>query len=251
MPVSSHDSGGKAGKHHVLLVDEDPAVAESVIQFLEMHGFAVTVAPTGREGLRLMERERDLDLVLLDIGLPDISGFEVLRQSQDIGVVAPVIVVSTRTEEQDRLRALGLGARDYFTKPFDPDELAARIRTVVGDTDTRPVSPDGRYKIGRVVVDLGRGVVQRGDRSIELPEPQRDLLLVLLASRGEAVSRKRLLEEGLGIDQDTALLTVPLEQLRAMLRRQITRLQELVENDPHRPQHIEEVYGQGYRLRET
>lgn len=248
MTDTSTPESHKEHTHHILLVDDDPNVAESLVVFLESHGWVVTVAATGSGGLDMMERERDLDLVLLDINLPDINGFELLKRSQEIGIVAPVIVISTRTEDRDQLHAFGLGAQDYFTKPFDPDTLVARIETFLGTGDVG-AAPAGRHKVGDATVDLERGEVHRGDETKSLAEPQRDLLMVMLRDRGQTISSKRLLHEGLGIDEDSAMLTMTRRVLREMLHAEISRLRQLVEPDPQSPRHIEEVYGQGYRLR--
>jgi two-component system alkaline phosphatase synthesis response regulator PhoP len=235
---------------HILVVDDDPLVVEALVSFLETRGWNVSTATSGEEALHEMEKHPSLDLVLLDVQLPGIDGFEVLEHSQKAGVVAPVIMISTSADDANRLRAFGLGAEDYLTKPLDPDVLIPHVETVLGLTIPADTSVERRHQVGLVTVDLEGSRVYRPKQDPQpLPKNHRDILRVLLQQRGQAVSRKRLLKEGLHIEADTISFTLSLRALYIMLDELIGEVREIIEPDPHQPTYLERVYGQGYRLR--
>jgi DNA-binding response OmpR family regulator len=233
----------------ILLVDDDPQIIEALASFFQLYDWTVLTALRGEEALDIMNQERDLDAVLLDVHMPGLSGLDVLQRSQKAGIVAPVIMISTSAEDTYRLRALGLGAEDYLTKPFEPDALKERIEAVIGLGHRPELRSDARHRVGELMIDLERSVGQKGADEIRIPDAQRDLLRVLLQNRGRAVSRKRLLQEALGIDQETITFTMTLRVLYDMLDKHVSGLRELVEPDPAHPKVIERVFGQGYRLR--
>ena len=234
----------------ILLVDDDPAIGEALSVFFELFGWHLLADETGEEGLERMKQDPSLDLILLDVHLPGMDGFELLERSQEAGVVAPVVMLSTNAQDQARLRALGLGAQDYFVKPFDPEALKARIEMLTGLAPT-PALAHPRIHIGGVTVDLDEERVYRDGEAVELSEVQFDLLRVLVENRGEAVSRKRLLKDAWSIDRDALTFTITLKVIYESLDKHIEFLRELIEPNPHDPVYLETVYGQGYRLREA
>lgn len=230
---------------HVLVVDDDPLIVESLTDFLQLSGWQVATAVTGEEALEKMQ-QHSLDVVLLDVNLPGMSGFDVLEQSQKAGVIAPVFMISTSAGDENRLRAFGLGAEDYFTKPLDPEVLIYRLERFA--SGTAPLS-ETVHLIGAAKIDLRLNQIQReGDDPQPLPEFQRELLRTLLAHRGQTVSRKQLLKEALGIGQDSVWASYTLRALDTMLNDQIEELRRMIEPDAKKPVYIKRVFGQGYRL---
>lgn len=247
--IHSTDSDDEVLTPRILVIDDDPDLVDALRNYFELFGWIILSASTGQEGLETMERERDLDLILLDVNLPDFNGFEVLERSQKAGIVAPVIMLSISAQDENRLRALGLGAKDYLTKPFDPDALKERIETIIGIAGHKPLPQNEPYQIGDAYVDMEHGTITRENDTITLTEKERELLRVLLEHRGQAVSRKRLLKEGLGVDQSEISFTMTLRVLYDALDHHIEIIRERIEPDPEHPVYLERVFGQGYRLR--
>lgn len=247
MPQPTDEPAPRDPSHlRILLIDDDPAIGDALGAFFELQGWTLLVDATGEEGLARMKEDRALDLILLDVHLPGMSGFDVLEQSQAAGVVAPVLMVSTNAEDQARLRALGLGAQDYFVKPFEPDALRERIELITG---LAPLpSPSRHVEVGAAVLDLDQHKLYRAGGEAKLTDVQFDLLRVLAEHRGEAVPRKRLLLDALGIDRDELMFTITLKVIYDSLDKHVEQLREIVEPDPKHPTVIETVFGQGYRL---
>lgn len=223
---------------HVLVVDDEPAIVELVRFTLEREGFMVTVATDGWEGL---SQARDLkpDLVVLDLMLPGLSGLEVcraLRAETDV----PVLMLTARKEESDRVAGLELGADDYVTKPFSPRELAARVKAILrrarGRTDGEAEADQG------LSLDTERRRVTVDGQPVELTFTEFELLRTLKSSPGRAYSRDDLLSRVWGTDfyGDTRTVDVHIRHLR-----------EKLQEDPVKPRFIETVRGVGYRFRES
>jgi len=172
----------------VLVVEDESAIAEPLIAGLEREGFEVEWAATGEQALAAAEP----DVVLLDLRLPDIDGYTVCRRLRERSDV-PIIMVSARGEEVDRVVGLELGADDYVVKPFGLRELVARIRAVSRRTRTQPV-PDGRLQVGELLVDTRARRVLLGERELKLTAKEFDLLAALAAEPGVAVTRRLLFE---------------------------------------------------------
>ena len=222
----------------VLVVDDDPNVSEVVSRYLEHDGFSVEVVA---DGDRALERAlADLpDLVVLDLMLPGIDGLEVCRRLRAVAPV-PVIMLTAKGEETDRVIGLDLGADDYITKPFSPRELASRVKAVLRRA-TAPLVPAGAATVltaGDVEVDVpARQARLRGDL-IPLTAREFDLLVHLMRHPGRAFRREELMEAVWGWTYgDTSTVTV-----------HVRRLREKIEADPARPTHLSTVWGVGYRF---
>ena len=220
----------------ILIVDDEPAIVRGLEDNLRFEGYETLAATSGEEGLARALGEAP-DLVLLDVMMPTLSGWDVCRELRRRGVDVPVIMLTARGEEADRVRGLELGADDYVTKPFSLRELLARVRAVL-----RRPGPRQKFEalaFGDVRVHLRGRRVTRGGRPLTLTRKEFDLLVYLVEHRGEIVTRDRLLDEVWGYERFPTTRTVDTHVLR--LRRKL-------EIDPDRPRFIETVHGQGYRF---
>ncbi|MGH2596619.1 MAG: response regulator transcription factor [Actinomycetota bacterium] len=224
----------------VLIVDDEPMVREVLARYLEQAGFAVSTAEDGEEALSTFGRERP-DLVLLDLMLPRIDGFEVFRRMR-AGSSAPVIMLTARGEETDRVVGLELGADDYVTKPFSPREVVARVQAVLRRTQQKIAEEDSALAVlefGSLVIDEPRREVMVDQEPVRLTRKEFDLLAYLARRPGVTLTRTRLLEDvwDFAWDGDTATVTV-----------HIRRLREKIEDDPSDPKRLVTVWGVGYRF---
>ena len=218
----------------VLVVDDEPMVREVLERYLAAEGFSVGIATDGEEALTRFGQDEP-DLVLLDLMLPKLDGYEVFRRIRDVGAT-PVIMLTARGDETDRIVGLDLGADDYITKPFSPREVVARVRAVLRRSSD---GTDGRLAYGDLEIDGDRREAWiRGD-PVRLTRKEFDLLYHLASRPGVALTRTQLLEEvwDFAWDGDSATVTV-----------HIRRLREKIEADPSRPTRIVTVWGVGYRF---
>jgi len=222
----------------ILVVDDDVKTVELVKLYLNRDGYQVFTAYDGLEALRLA-RESHPDLIVLDLMLPGLDGLEVCRTLRDESDV-PIIMLTARTTDQDRLTGLDLGADDYVTKPFSPRELAARVRAVLrrlpGEALQRgPV----QIKHGELTVNFLKREVSLGGRPLNLTPTEFKLLGVLIKEPGRVFNRGQLIEKALGYDFEGFDRTIDVHVLN--LRRKL-------EPDPNHPRYIETVYGAGYKF---
>ncbi len=224
------------GAWRVLVVDDEPMVREVLERYLQLDGFDVTTADDGEAALASFGAEPP-HLVLLDLMLPRIDGLEVFRRMR-AEAATPVIMLTARGEETDRVVGLELGADDYVTKPFSPREVIARVRAVLRRSG-HDVDGDGVLAFGDLRIDRGRREVSRAGRDVRLTRKEFDLLEHLASSPGITFTRSALLESvwDFAWDGDTATVTV-----------HIRRLREKIEADPSSPQHLITVWGVGYRF---
>ena len=223
----------------ILIVDDEPAIVRGLEDNLRFEGYETLAATSGEEGLARALGEAP-DLVLLDVMMPARSGWEVCRELRQRGVDVPIIMLTARGEEVDRVRGLELGADDYVTKPFSLRELLARVRAVL-----RRPGPRQKFEalaFGEVRVHRRGRRVTRGGREVRLTRKEYDLLVYLAEHQGDVVTRERLLDEVWGYERFPTTRTVDTHVLR--LRRKL-------EADPDRPRLIHTVHGQGYRLLAT
>jgi len=220
----------------ILIVDDEPAIVRGLEDNLRFEGYETLSATTGADALRVAAREAP-DLILLDVMMPQMSGWDVCRELRRQGIDAPVIMLTARGEEVDRVRGLELGADDYIPKPFSLRELLARVRAVLRRPGPR-YRPD-EYAFGDVRVRPRGRQAFRAGRPVALTRKELDLLVCLLAHRGEVVTRERLLDEVWGYEHFPTTRTVDTHVL--LLRRKL-------EADPERPRFILTVHGQGYRF---
>ncbi len=221
----------------VLVVDDDPIVLNVVVRYLERDGFHALTARDGEDARALLERERP-SLVVLDVMLPGIDGLSLcrwIRARSDL----PVILLTARGEEADRIVGLELGADDYVTKPFSPRELATRVRTVLRRTTSAP-PPTERLEIGELALDAATREVHRNGGLLKLTAKEFDLLWFLASNRNHVFSRDQLMDRVWGYEpaSDSGTVTV-----------HVRRLREKIEQDPSQPELLETVWGVGYRVR--
>ena len=220
----------------ILVVDDEPQIAEIARDYLRLAGFDVIVAG---DGVRALEtaRGRRPDLVVLDLGLPGLDGLEVaraLRKESDV----PIIMLTARVAEDDRLRGLEIGADDYVTKPFSPRELVARVRAVLRRSERRYEDGD-LLRVSDLVIDAARMSVRRGDEPIDLTPTELQILATLARHPGRVFTRSQLLDAARGTDA---------EAYDRAIDSHVKNIRRKLERDPHAPRYLETVYGIGYKL---
>jgi DNA-binding response OmpR family regulator len=221
----------------VLLVDDEEIVRDVLSRYLEREGFRVDEAADGEAAVELARRDRP-DIVILDLMLPKIDGLEVFRRLRS-GSDVPVVMLTARGEEIDRVVGLELGADDYVTKPFSPREIVARIRAILRRGTSDHPSDESTIAVGDLVIDRDRREVRRSGEVVAMTRKEFDLLDVLASHPGRTFSRTDLLEEvwDFAWDGDSSTVTVHVRRLRSK-----------IEDDPSQPRHIVTVWGVGYRF---
>lgn len=231
----------------ILVVDDDPEIREALEAYFQIEGCNVTSASNGEDALQRLTDDEGYDLVLLDVVLPKLNGFDVLRRSQEAGTSSPVLMMSGQGDQEDILKGFGLGAQDYIVKPFDVEELVARTKTLLGrrnDTGELPST----YRIGELELDLVDGRCSRSDTPVEFTEMELDLLRCLIQNRGYVVTKKQLLRDAWRIDEDLIAYTINPDIATDKVDQTIASIRQKVEVDPTKPQFIQTVYGLGYRF---
>lgn len=227
----------------VLIIEDDLDIAELQKDYLELEGFEVTICTDGMKGLNTI-KDNEFDLLILDIMLPKIDGFSILKSIQETKDI-PVLLVSAKKEEIDKIKGLTLGADDYITKPFSPGELVARVKSHILNYDRIKNRFASKVKNKRIIirgleiVKDSRQVFVNGTE-VNLAQKEFDLLLYLAENPNRVFSRDELFEKIWGLDAlgDTSTVTV-----------HIGRVREKIESSPSNPQYIETVWGAGYKLR--
>ena len=219
----------------VLVVDDEPPIRKLLRLGLSTQGYDILDAPSGKVALELIAQKPDL--IILDLGLPDIDGLELLRVIRGRNERVPIVILSSRGDEAGKVAALDLGADDYVTKPFGMDELLARIRAALRHQlqvhGERPV-----FRVGELSVDLVRRIVRLGDKEVKLSPKEYDLLRLLVQHAGKVLTHKFLLKELWSDLTDAQYLRVYVRQLR-----------QKIEQNPEQPHYILTETGIGYRLR--
>ena len=219
----------------VLVIDDEPPIRKLLRMELNTQGYEIIEASNGKSGLDMLEQGPAL--IILDLGLPDIQGHDLLRMIRARNESVPIVMLSSRGDEAGKVQALDLGADDYLTKPFGMDELLARLRAALRHQlqvqGERPV-----FRTGDLSVDLVRRIVKVGDRDIKLSPKEYDLLRVLVQHAGKVLTHRFLLKELWDELTDAQYLRVYVRQLR-----------QKIEADPERPQFVLTETGIGYRLR--
>lgn len=219
----------------ILVIDDEAQIRRMLRLSLEAHGFTVKEATTAQEGLQQTALARP-DLVILDLNLPDKGGLETLKDIRSWSRT-PVIVLSVRNSEQDKIELLDSGADDYLSKPFSMGELLARIRAAL--RHVAPDAADGIFSSGDLVIDFSRRIVTRKNEEIKLTPTEYSLLKLLACNAGKVLTHNQIIDElwGLGSQPDTSYLRVYVLQLR-----------KKIENDPSNPGILITEPGVGYRL---
>jgi two-component system alkaline phosphatase synthesis response regulator PhoP len=223
----------------ILVVDDDKQIVRLVQSYLEQAGYAVLTAYDGATALRSIRTERP-DLVVLDLMLPDQDGWTVTRAVRGDANQAdlPIIMLTARVEDTDKIVGLEIGADDYIAKPFNPRELVARVRAVLRRGSGAPAQPRV-LELGALRLDMDRHAVTRDGQALDVTPTEFDLLKVLMEYPGHAFTRAELIEKGLGYTYDG---------LDRGIDSHIKNLRKKIEPDPVSPTYIQTVYGVGYRL---
>jgi DNA-binding response OmpR family regulator len=231
-------AAGEFPMSRVLVVDDDPGIVKVVRAYLEQAGLEVSVAYDGKKAMQIARNDRP-DLVILDLMLPEMDGWDVcraLRKESDV----PIIMLTARVEESDKLIGLELGADDYVTKPFSPRELVARVRSVLRRVGGMPSRPE-RLSRGEITIDLSRHSVEVRGEAVDLTPTEFDLLATLMEDPGRAFSRSQLLQSVQGYAYEGYERTIDVH---------VKNLRHKIEVDPRSPQHVKTVYGIGYKFEE-
>ena len=220
----------------ILVVDDEPRFVELARDYLEHAGFRVITANDGRGALDVARHDRP-DLIVLDLGLPGLDGLDVTRELRRDGSI-PIVMVTARDDELDKLLGLELGADDYLTKPFSPRELVARVKAVLRRTD-RPTDPSDVIRVGELQLDVPRMRTEVAGRGVDLTPTEFTLLATLARQPGRIFTRSQLLD---------ALHGVAFESYERAIDSHIKNLRRKLEPDPRQPRFVLTVYGVGYRL---
>jgi len=223
----------------ILVVDDEPKIAQIARDYLERGGFSVVSAGDGRSCLALARRAKP-DLIVLDLALPEMDGLDVARTLRRESEV-PIIMLTARADETDRLIGLELGADDYIVKPFSPKELVARVRAVLRRWDGARAGVDV-VRAGDLVLDVPRMQANIGGRTLELTPTEFQLLTVMARQPGRIFTRGQLLDAVRGAD---------VESYERAIDSHVKNIRRKIEPDPHRPRYILAVHGIGYKLAET
>jgi len=244
-PSTSRPSDFQVHQGRILVVEDDAHIAEGLQFNLEQEEYQVVVAGDGRKAVDLLTQsaERPFDLVILDLMLPEMSGFEVARRTRASGNLVPILMLTAKDDALDIVRGLEEGADDYLTKPFRLDELFARVRVLLRrrrwdgvETANEPF-PD--VEVGHSVIHFDRFAIETPEETVSLTTREVGLLRALVDREGETVTRGELLQEVWGLRPDTKTRVIDSF---------IVRLRRYLERDPSRPKHIVSVRGQGYRF---
>lgn len=222
----------------IVLIEDDPQIRRFLVAALEVHGYEPHEAATAVEGLRLVTA-RQPDMVILDLGLPDLSGLDLIRRLRE-WYTRPILVLSARAQERDKVGALDLGADDYLTKPFGIEELLARLRVASRHlAGQRAGDASGRIEAGALMIDMSARRVQRGGADVHLTSREYQLLLALASQRGKVLTHRQLLREiwGPAHVESPHYLRIYMRSLRAK-----------IEDDPAQPRWLLTEIGVGYRF---
>lgn len=222
----------------ILIVEDEPKMREGLKDNLVLEGYDVDATGDGGEGLEKLSAG-SYDLALLDVMLPTLSGFDVLRTARERGISTPVIMVTAKGEEIDKVLGLELGADDYVLKPFSLRELLARVKAVMRRKDPAVALAGEKVTIGRLVANLDAYTAQSDGKDVQLTAREFEVLRFLWSRRNQNVSREMLLNEVWGYDSMPTTRTID---------NFIVRLRQKIEEDPSNPRHIVTVHGAGYRL---
>jgi DNA-binding response OmpR family regulator len=227
-----------ATRRRILIVEDEPDIARGLTDALEFEGFDVTAVGTGREGVTTV-RERKPDLVILDLMLPDLNGFVVCEQIRQIHPTIPVIMLTARSQEADKIRGLEVGADDYVTKPFSVGELVARIGALFRRLQRTPGGAEESIEIGDAVIFPRRHELVRNKRTYQLSFYEVEIVRILYERAGQPVPREEILEKIWGVSGASQSRSVD---------NFVVKLRKKLEENASQPRHIVTIYGMGYKL---
>ncbi len=239
LPIFDRRGTMASSEASVLIIDDDPSMRDILAVVGHQHGFSVQFAADGSDGIRLAG-SADIDLIVLDLNMPGLTGFDVCRRLRAAGVELPIMMLSASSDPVDVVVALEIGADDFISKPFEVRELAARINAKLRrQRATQPQVRPGRLKFPGLVVDIGRHEVLRDGQSVNLTPTEFDLLALLSASPGRVISRTEMIQKVWGQGADLDLRSVDAH---------VYRLRRKIEPEGPRPTYIHAVPGIGYRF---
>jgi len=221
----------------ILVVEDEPDMLMGLQDNLQFEGYQVIPASDGQAGLDAALSACP-DLIVLDVMLPKLGGFEVLKQIRLKGMDTPVIMLTAKSQEVDKVLGLELGADDYMTKPFSIRELLARVKAVLR-RPRRPPQKIDTYEFGKVKVDFRKSIAIRRGKPVDLSHYEAEILRLLITNKGEPISRNRILDEVWGYELYPTTRTID---------NHVVKLRQKVEEDPHNPVHIVTVHGMGYKF---
>jgi two-component system phosphate regulon response regulator OmpR len=221
---------------HLLVVDDDRRIRDLLSRYLQGEGFRVTTAETAQEARAKLDGLK-FDLLILDVMMPGESGFDLARAIRASSGV-PIVMLTARSEAENRIQGLELGADDYVAKPFEPRELSLRIANILKHTRPRPAAALESIRFGEFIFHAGRGELRRGEETVHLTDREREMLRILSATPGETVPRLALAGTG-GLVSERAVDV------------QVNRLRRKIERNPANPLIVQTVRGIGYRLMVT
>jgi len=224
---------------HILVVDDEPRIAEICRDYLERAGFAVVSAANGADAVTLA-RAKQPDLIVLDLGLPKMDGLDVTRSIRSHSNV-PIIMLTARVDEADRLHGFEVGADDYITKPFSPRELVARVSSVLRRTRNDP-DRTSRFDVADLTIDSAKMRVERNGTLLDLTATEFQLVSALARHPGRVYTRAQLLDAVRGTE---------IESFERAIDAHVKNVRRKIERDPHRPRYLLTVYGIGYKFAEA
>jgi DNA-binding response OmpR family regulator len=222
----------------ILIIEDEPDIVRGLTDALEFEGFDVVSTGKGGDGVRIM-RERRADCIILDLMLPDLNGYTVCQQIRAFNGLVPIIILTARGQETDKVRGLDAGADDYVTKPFSVAELLARIKAIFRRLAKGAPADDEGFRIGAAMIDAKKHTLTRARKSWPLTFYEVELLKLLYERKEQPVSRDEILEKIWGVDARAHNRTVD---------NFIVKLRKMLEDDGKEPRHILTVYGHGYKL---
>jgi DNA-binding response OmpR family regulator len=239
LPAAPPSSAPPGPRKRILVVEDEPDIARGLRDALEFEGFDVSAVGTGREGVDIV-RERAPDLIILDLMLPDVNGFVVCEQVRASHPTLPIIMLTARSQEADKIRGLEVGADDYVTKPFSVGELVARIGAIFRRLSrTAAAGQDEAIQIGDATVFLRRHELLRNKRTFALSFYEVEIVRLLHERAGQPVPREELLEKIWGVSGASQTRSVD---------NFVVKLRKKIEENASQPRHIVTIYGMGYKL---
>jgi len=225
-------------KSRILLVEDEPGLVMALSDLLRAEGHEVETALDGNQG-REMALQGRFDALILDVMLPGVDGFEICRAARQHGFDGGILMLTARTLIPDRVAGLRIGADDYLVKPFDPEELLARVNALLRRVHKATLTPVERFQFGDVVVDFVRGIVSKADKTVNFTAKELQLLRCLVDHRGEVMTREQIIQRVWKEQPFTTARTVDVH---------VASLRQKLETEPQSPKHLLTVWGAGYRF---
>ncbi len=223
----------------LLIVEDDRKIGSELESLFQDDGYEVSWTTEGEHAVKLLTSAPGFDLVVLDLGLPKKDGFDVIKDMHKAGVETPVLILSSRNSEEDKLNGFELGAEDYVTKPFSLKELSARCKVILRRNSVSNGKDLDRYSFEDIEINFGSHTAHKNGTELQFTALEFSIIHYFIQHKGRTVSRRQLLRDVWGIQEDIATRTID---------RHVASLRKKIENDPTEPQYIQTVYGIGYKF---